>query len=154
MWNLPATSERVPRHTPGEINQRLRERTLGELERLEHATPAAITARIESLRREWDIERTLEANAASLSLVGLALAAFVDRRFVVLPAAIAGFLLQHALQGWCPPLTFFRRRGVRTSAEIHEEITALRILRGDFADVSDARAALRKARLSSPVRGR
>ena len=47
---------------------------------------------------------------------------------------VAAFLLQHALQGWCPPLPLLRRMGMRTSAEIHEEIIALRILRGDFLE--------------------
>ena len=67
-------------------------------------------------------------------LAGLALGIFVDRRFLVLPVAVAAFLLQHALQGWCPPLPLLRRLGVRTTAEIHQEILALRILRGDFID--------------------
>jgi len=45
------------------------------------------------------------------------------------------FCLQHALQGWCPPLTLFRRLGIRTQREIDDERTALKALRGDFADV-------------------
>jgi hypothetical protein len=59
----------------------------------------------------------------------------VDRRLFVLPALVAGFLLQHALQGWCPPITFFRRRGFRTASEIDHERYALKALRGDFEDV-------------------
>jgi hypothetical protein len=39
---------------------------------------------------------------------------------------------QHALQGWCPPLSAIRRLGVRSAAEIEEERTALRAIRGDF----------------------
>jgi hypothetical protein len=54
----------------------------------------------------------------SPSLIGLALGAAVDRRFFILPGLVAGFLLQHAVQGWCPPVTFFRRGGFRTAAEI------------------------------------
>ena len=46
---------------------------------------------------------------------------------------IGGFLLQHAVQGWCPPLPFFRANGVRTQSEIDEEKFALKALRGDFA---------------------
>jgi hypothetical protein len=42
-------------------------------------------------------------------------------------------MLQHALQGWCPPLPFIRKRGVRTADEINAEKTALKLMRGDFA---------------------
>ena len=43
--------------------------------------------------------------------------------------------LQHAVQGWCPPLAVWRRLGVRTQSEIDEERYALKALRGDFRDV-------------------
>jgi hypothetical protein len=56
----------------------------------------------------------------------------VNCRWFALPAVVAGFLLQHALQGWCPPLPVFRRFGIRTAVEIHEEIVALKTMRGDF----------------------
>jgi hypothetical protein len=48
---------------------------------------------------------------------------------------VATFLLQHALQGWCPPVPLFRSLGVRTASEIDEERYALKALRGDFEDV-------------------
>ena len=131
---LPATDERVPLHTRPRDNRRIHARTLHDVSRYFEATEETISERIRELEREWDIERTLEANAAAVSLAGLALGIFVDRRFLVLPVAVAGFLLQHALQGWCPPLPVLRRMGVRTAAEIHQEILALRILRGDFVE--------------------
>jgi hypothetical protein len=53
------------------------------------------------------------------------LGATVNRRWYLLPGVVGGFLLQHALQGWCPPLPLFRRLGVRTSSEIEEERRAL-----------------------------
>jgi hypothetical protein len=40
--------------------------------------------------------------------------------------------MQHALQGWCPPLPLLRRLGVRTQQEIERERYALKALRGDF----------------------
>ena len=131
---LPSTDERVPRATRSSVNDRIQARTLHDVSRFIGADPVFIDERIGQLEREWDIERTLEANAASVSLIGLGLGLFVDRRFFLLPAAVAAFLLQHALQGWCPPLPLLRRLGLRTSAEIHNEIIALRILRGDFLD--------------------
>jgi hypothetical protein len=144
---LPSTDERVPRATSASVNHRIQARTLHDVSRFIGADPVFIDERIAQLHREWDIERTLEANAASVSLLGLGLGLFVDRRFLLLPAAVAAFLLQHALQGWCPPLPLLRRLGIRTSAEIHNEIIALRILRGDFLDrVSYPEDALASAR--------
>jgi hypothetical protein len=89
------------------------------------------------LEREWDIERTLEANAATLATVGAGLALFVDRKFAWVPLVVGGFLLEHAVQGWCPPLPLFRRMGVRTQTEIDRERYALKALRGDFSKVRD-----------------
>jgi hypothetical protein len=51
---------------------------------------------------------------------------------LVLTLAVLGFLLQHAVQGWCPPLALLRRLGVRTRREIDAEKYALKALRGDF----------------------
>jgi hypothetical protein len=34
---------------------------------------------------------------------------------------VQGFFLQHAIQGWCPPLPVLRRLGFRTVQEIEEE---------------------------------
>jgi hypothetical protein len=123
---LPATFERVPRHTAPEVNRRIRRQTLANLTRYRNAGPEAIRRRLDELDHEWDIERAIEANAAGVALAGLALGVFVDRRFLLLPAAVAGFLLQHALQGWCPPVPVLRRLGFRTAREIFEERLALR----------------------------
>jgi hypothetical protein len=150
---FPTTSGRVPAHTADRINAWIRERTEDDvLYCAEH--PDRIEERLAELDEEWDIERTLEANAASFSLAGLGLALSLDRRFLAVPIAVAGFLLQHAVQGWCPPVSVFRRMGVRTAREIDEERTALKALRGDFdimprmaADPAiRARYALRAAR--------
>jgi hypothetical protein len=145
---LPKTDARVPAHTRPTVNQRIHGRTLHDVSRFIGADPVFIDERIRELEREWDVERTLEANAAIVALAGIVLGATVDRRFLAVPAAVAGFLLQHALQGWCPPLPFLRRLGVRTSAEIHQEIIALRILRGDFLErVEYPENALASARM-------
>lgn len=135
---IPTTVTRVPEHTAEHVNEDIRRRAQEDIARIAAAGPEAIDRRLAELDREWDIERTLEANAATVALVGLGLGAFVDRRFYLLPAAVAGFLLQHAVQGWCPPMPVFRRLGVRTATEIEEERYALKALRGDFRGVSDA----------------
>lgn len=132
---LPSTVERVPRHTRTAYNAAIRRQTEESVARLATAGPAAIDRRLAELDREWDIERTLEANAASVSLLGSALGFTVDRRFFALPVAVAGFLLQHALQGWCPPVPLFRHLGFRTASEIDYERYALKAIRGDFRNV-------------------
>lgn len=146
---FPGTGERVARHTARSALRRI-ERRLEARVAYYAAHPERIDERLSELEREWDIERTLEANASALTLAGVLLGATVDRRFLILPAAVSGFLLQHALQGWCPPLPFFRRRGVRTANEIARERYALKYLRGDFgeplADGDRAWAALEAVR--------
>jgi hypothetical protein len=132
---IPTTAERVSSHTADHVNEDIRRQAEERVESVARGGPSAIDARLAELDAEWDIERTLEANAASVSLVGLALGAFVDRRWFVLPAVVAGFLLQHALQGWCPPISVLRRLGIRTETEINQERYALKALRGDFDGV-------------------
>ncbi len=88
----------------------------------------------------------LDANAASLTLTGLALGKAIDRRFYLLAGTAAGFLLQHAIQGWSPPLPLLRWLGFRTQAEIEAERYALKALRGDFADLAVGGPPARRAR--------
>ena len=116
--NLPGTAERVERHTAPAINERIYREMRLRVAECYALSDEEIDARIRELEREWDIERTLEVNAATVILTGLALGTFADRKWYLLSAAAGGFLLQHALQGWCPPLPLFRGRGVRTSKEI------------------------------------
>ncbi len=92
----------------------------------------AIRRRLTELDQEWDVERALEANAATAALLGLTLGATVDRKWFLFPAFVAGFLLQHAVFGWCPPLPVMRRLGFRTRCEIEQERYALKALRVTF----------------------
>jgi hypothetical protein len=85
----------------------------------------AIEQRMAELDREWDVERVLEVNASTLALTGLVLGATMNRKWLLLPGIVLPFLLQHGLQGWCPPLPVLRRLGVRTRGEIDREKYAL-----------------------------
>jgi hypothetical protein len=125
---LPATFDRVPRNTAPEVNERIRQQTVADLARYRNAGPEAIARRLDELDHEWDIERAIEANAAGIALAGVALGVFADRRFLVLPAAVCAFLLQHSLQGWCPPVPVLRRLGFRTAREIFQERLVLKSL--------------------------
>jgi hypothetical protein len=132
---IPATTKRVPEHTAVHVNEAIRRKTEANLARYADGGPAAIDRRLEELDHEWDIERALEANAASAVLVGLTLGATVSRKWFLLPAAVGGFLLLHAVQGWCPPVPLLRRLGFRTAHEIDQERYALKALRGDFRNL-------------------
>lgn len=127
---ITPTARRVSDHTSPEVNRRIQQQTLARVDQLADEGPAAIERRLKALDEEWDIERCLETGAASLSLVGAALGATVNRKWFLLPAGVAAFLLQHALQGWCPPLPVFRRLGVRTADEINDERVKLKTLLG------------------------
>src|SRR5215204_471993 len=128
---VPAGSRRVEQNTPDEINRERQAEIQASL-RYHAARPREIPARLAELDREWDIERALQATAATVSLGGLLLAALVDRRLIAVPAMAAGFLAQHAAQGWCPPLPVLRRLGFRTPAEICEERCGLKMLDGEY----------------------
>lgn len=136
---IPRTQDRVPEHAAGRVNRRIRHATERNIARYGNGPKPAIRRRLKELDREWDIERTLEANAAAIALAGIGLAFLVDRRWLLLPAAVAAFLLEHAVQGWCPPVPVFRRLGVRTSKEIRTERDALKVLRGDFDRLRDGK---------------
>ena len=129
---LPKTTDRVANATDDEINEKIRREISHSVAACAADGEAAIERRLEELDAEWDTERMLEANASALVLAGIGLGTWVDRRFYLLPAVVAAFLLQHALQGWCPPLPVLRRLGVRTQSEIEMERYALKALRGDF----------------------
>lgn len=128
---LPKTVERVARHTPDDVNQHVRSELRANVAHYRTASVEEIDRRLEELDEEWNIERALEANAASFALVGLGLGTVVSKKFLALPAVVAGFLLQHALQGWCPPVPILRRMGFRTPREIETERQALKRIRGD-----------------------
>lgn len=132
-----ATATQVSGQTAEHLNEQIRHETqerIAEYERNDRR--ALITRRLRELDHEWDVERTLQTNFATLSLVGLALALKSDRRWLALAVGVPAFMVQHALQGWCPPLPVLRRLGVRTAREIADERFALKSLRGDFDGIS------------------
>ena len=118
---MTSTAQRVARHTPASVNQRISFETDRNIAYYTQLDSKAIDARLAELDEEWDIERVLEANAASVSLAGFFLGVFSSKKWFVLPGIVGGFLLQHAVEGWCPPLSLFRRLGFRTAQEIERE---------------------------------
>jgi hypothetical protein len=105
-------------------------------------SPGQTEQRLAELDHEWDTDRTLEAEAATMGLIGLSLGTFVRKQFLALPAIVAGAVLLQAATGRYPLMPLFRRLGRRTAKEITRERYALKALRGDFAHLGATRAAV------------
>lgn len=129
-------TDRVRRHTADRAIETLDRKT--RQNGREHASDAAaLDRRIAVLEREWDVERTLEANASTLALAGAVLGTTGNKKWFWLTGGVLGFLFQHATSGWCPPLPILRKLGVRTQSEIDQERFALKAIRGDFKPNAD-----------------
>lgn len=114
------TATRVAKHTAPAVNRRIRLATHARLACI-GSRRDAVERRLDELDKEWDIERAIELNASSLILAGTLLGLSVNKRFLVVPAVVSAFLVQHAVQGWCPPVPILRRLGFRTEREINDE---------------------------------
>jgi hypothetical protein len=141
-----AQPDRVRAHSNASENRRIDAQSQHCLERCAEDKREEISRHIEALDHDWDVERYLQMNAGLVSLSGVLLGALVNRRFLLLPAAVFGFFFQHATQGWCPPLPVFRRMGVRTRREINREKFALKALRGDLENLSPERQSEQEQR--------
>jgi hypothetical protein len=124
--------DRVRRNTSQDTLARIDQKTEDNIRFYRRQSHGQIAARIEDLDKEWSIERYLEMNASAIALGGLVLGLTVSRKWFLLPVAVLGFLFQHAVQGWCPPLPILRRRGIRTRGEIDREKFVLKASRGDL----------------------
>jgi hypothetical protein len=131
---ISTSARRVTAQTDQAINQAIQRRTEMRLGYYA-AHPDEIDKRLEELDEEWDVERVLETGSSTLTLTGLVLSVARGRKWLLLSVVVQGFFMQHALQGWCPPLPVFRRMGIRTQYEIERERYALKALRGDFKEV-------------------
>ena len=118
-------NDRVRKSTPDTTNEKIDQLTERNINYYSKADPATIRLRLKELDKEWDIERTLELNAALFAVGGVILGATVNKKWLLLPGIVTAFLTQHAIQGWCPPLPLFRMMGIRTQKEIEKERHAL-----------------------------
>jgi hypothetical protein len=142
--------DRVQAHTARHVNEEIADEAERRVLRAAKLSEAAISRHINELEEEWDIERWLEMNASALAFTGTVLGLLVNKKFFAIPCIVLPFLFQHAVQGWCPPVPLFRRKGVRTRREIDAEKYALKALRGDFDKLPDATNgdSLKRARMA------
>jgi hypothetical protein len=125
---FPTTTERVKFHTNEQVNNKIKKQTLDNISNYVHQNKEQINNRIKELDEEWDIERVLETNASSAIILSTVLGLTVNKKWFVATGVVGGFLLQHAIQGWCPPVEVFRRMGIRTCSEINYEKNVLKSL--------------------------
>lgn len=133
---------RVRENTPDKQNEKIDQKVLDRIRQLKGMPREQIDARIEKLRREWDIERALEVNASTLAMAGLLMGTLSNRKWYLLSGVVVTFLIQHAVQGWCPPISLLRAMDIRTRREIDEEIYVMKELRGDFQNISPDSSAV------------
>ncbi len=117
-WH-PPLFDLVRNHTPGKVNAQIDTRTTQSLDRIGD-DPHAIRQRLWALDREWHLDRAL---MAVFSVLGSLTAH--KKRLRPLFWVQMGFLMHHAIRGWCPPVSALRRIGFRTEKEISAERTAL-----------------------------
>lgn len=127
--------DRVRRNTNAEVLLSIERDLERRIQFYSTQPPEVITRRIEQLDEEWDVERALGVNASTLSLTGAFMGVFAGRKWFLLTCIVSGFLMQHAVTGWCPPMPVLRKLGLRTRSEIDREKFALKVLRGDFKNL-------------------
>ena len=141
MNTIAHDEDRVKEATPSSINEKIDEDAWQRIASYLGKTEAEISARIHELNKEWDIERYLGVNMSTLALSGLVFnAATKNKNWLMLPTVVLGFFMQHAIQGWCPPLPLLRKLNIRTSKEIEQEKYALKLIRGDFDNLNNVSA--------------
>ncbi len=144
---LPPTTKKTAYHTCNKVNEDIRNKTISNIITYKDSGGAILSKKIKKLTHEWDTERVLEVNAGSMILIS-SIMGYKKKRSncFLMTGAVGFFLLQHAIQGWCPPLPVIRKLGVRTAEEINHEKTVYKIKRGDFSEsTNDADELLKMA---------
>ena len=134
---ITPSADRVANQTDPIVNEEIRRKIERNIAYFQYH-PEEIAERLEDLDKEWDVERMLETGSSAVTLAGLVLGITRSRKWLLLSLGVQAFFMQHALQGWCPPLPVLRRMGFRTQYEIEEERYALKALRGDFQDLPES----------------
>lgn len=126
-------ADQVRAHTDPPLQERIDRETEERVRFYATQPEEIISCHMDEPEHEWDIERVLEISASALAFTGIVLGVTVDRKQLWLSGGVVlPFLFHHAVQGWCPPVSVFRRMGVCTRRQIDAEKFALEALRGDF----------------------
>jgi hypothetical protein len=132
----PRAWDRIRARSSPDVNARIDRDAALRLAKARSEPTAELLRRLAELDYEWDVDRALMANFAILG--GMSFGVGMSRQkpwrrrnpWLLLFGTQLGFLLFHAVAGWCPPLPVFRRLGFRTQKEIEVERQCIeRILR-------------------------
>ena len=91
-----------------------------------------IASRLAELDEEWDIAKTAQLNAIVITALGAALAATLNKRWLILPAIGMLLLKGEKNSGGSAATALLRALGFRTNEEIEREKFGLKALRGEF----------------------
>lgn len=128
-WH-PPKFDLIRNHTSSKVNESIDRDTQAILADV-GSEPHAIRQRLWELDREWHIDRALMAVFSVLGAITAHGSFKAVRRGHRLSGWRAlfwtqmGFLLHHAIRGWCPPVSVLRRIGFRSDKEIAAERTTL-----------------------------
>jgi hypothetical protein len=129
-------ADRIRQATDLRLQTKIDTELIGRVACYLNAPEPLLKSHLSDLEREWSIERALALQSSATALTGIMLGALGRKRWYVLALVTSDFLMQHAIQGWCPPLELHRRMGFRTQREIDLEIHMLKMLRGDYAGLT------------------
>jgi hypothetical protein len=105
---MKVQNDRIQRNSPQSLNREMEHELRESIRYYSIQSKEVISERIHQLEKEWHMDRMLLTNAATVAGIGIVLAATISKRWLILPGVVMSFLLQHGLQGWCPPLPLFR----------------------------------------------
>lgn len=143
---IPPAAMRVTLYEDPVAGSEIREKTINELRSVQDANVDVINNRLDMLEGEWDMERSLETGASAFVVAGTMLGFTRSKKWFLLSGAAGAFLLMRAVKGWCPPVNFFRKLGIRTNNEIANERIVLKMMRKDFEHLpQDVREMMRIA---------
>lgn len=132
---FPPTTKRVALNTHPNTNKNIRNNTLRRINIYKNSSDKILSDNVDKLNHEWDVERVLELSAAGVILGSTIMGLKTNRKYWFLMSGTVGlFLLQHSLQGWCPPAPLVRKCGIRTSEEINNEKIVYKLLKDDFTN--------------------
>jgi len=116
--------DRVRAHASCAVNARLDRLTDDNVRRAKE-DPQFAARRLAEIDREWEMDRAILLGFATMGGLALVLGLARSRLWRVPLAAQIGFLVAHAVVGWCPPAAVLRHLGFRTRQEIDDERCAL-----------------------------
>ncbi len=134
-WHTPV-GDQIRERSSTLVNQRIDRATYAKIAEVQ-SSPDRIRRRLHELDREWTVDRVLMLNFAIAGGMTATLALRAALRtgklggWSLLLGTQLGFLAHHAIRRWCPPMSVFRRLGIRSDREIASERAALEHLLRD-----------------------